>query len=108
MNTPKGMQTDHINRNKLDNRKSNLRVCTASQNRMNQPTRGNSTSDYRGVYQPKDKNKWKSVIQHQNKRVFIGYFKEETHAALAYDLWAKELFEEFAQTNFISVSSQRS
>lgn len=50
MNTPKGKHTDHINRNRLDNRRENLRVVTVSQNLHNRPKQNNNTSGYKGVF----------------------------------------------------------
>lgn len=100
MSTPKDLQTDHINGNKLDNRRSNLRICTSSQNRVNIIHPINSTSTFRGVSWNKEKNRWSSQIQVNNKRILIGRFNNERHAAIAYDLWARDIFGEFSLLNF--------
>jgi hypothetical protein len=100
MHTPKGMQTDHINGNKLDNQKSNLRVCTSQQNKLNKPKRLDNTSGYKGVTWRKDKNMWQSQIMFNGKRQYIGYFDDLEVSARAYDKKALELFGEFAWLNF--------
>ena len=101
MGAPKGMQIDHINHNILDNRKENLRVCTASQNGMNQKCRKNTTSEYKGVYWHKQNKKWRTRININGKRIYLGSFKSEIQAAKAYDKKAKILFGEFALLNNI-------
>src|SRR4030066_2184242 len=59
LNTPNGMETDHINHNRLDNRKSNLRVRTRSQNAINTPIRSSNTSGKKGVDWKKNVGKWR-------------------------------------------------
>jgi len=66
--TPQGMDTDHINRNKLDNRKINLRSCTRSMNLYNTPIRSDNKSGYKGISWNKGSRKW--VVQ-----IGIGYGK---------------------------------
>ena len=102
LNVPKGMETDHKNLNKLDNRRCNLRICDRSENNMNHKTRKDSASGYKGVYlTKKDKRvkKWRSTIKIRDKRIFIGNFFSKEEAALAYNQKAKELFGEFARLN---------
>lgn len=100
LNTPDGLYTDHINNDKLDNRKSNLRVCTQSENMANVLPIKNKSSKYKGVYLNKRENKWYVQARFKNKRVFIGIFDDEIEAAKAYDKKALELFGEFAKLNF--------
>jgi hypothetical protein len=102
INTPKGMETDHINGNRLDNRRDNLRVATKSQNLRNQKKR-KSLSLYKGLAYRKRDNAWEVNISDGSKQVFIGSFKNERHAAMAYDIWAKELYGKFAKLNFSSI-----
>lgn len=79
MNPPKGMLVDHINRNPLDNRKSNLRICTSSQNNMNRGSYlKNKTSKYKGIHFDEIrkgcilKNKWRATIQINKKVIGLG------------------------------------
>lgn len=99
--TPDDLQTDHINGDKLDNRKCNLRSCTSSQNHMNKKSPKNSTSKYKGVHWYKKGKKWKSEIRINKKGQYLGYFKSEIEAAKAYNKAAIELFGEFAKLNKI-------
>ena len=95
-----GMLVDHINGDSLDNRRSNLRPCTNSQNNMNKGPTTTTTSKYRGVNFDKCRNKWKSRIKVGSRQIFIGRFQLEVEAALAYDKYAKQYFREFAKLNF--------
>lgn len=93
-------EVDHINHNKLDNRKENLRLCIHQQNSFNKtkPKRVKPTSSkYKGVYSVR--NKWRAIITLNNKKRHLGYFNTEEEAALAYNIKAKELFGEFACLN---------
>lgn len=71
--TPKGFHTDHINRNKLDNRKVNLRTTTPSQNILNSKISKNNTSGYKGVQWYK--NRWVARIKFNYKTMYLGRFK---------------------------------
>ena len=96
----KGEYVDHINRDKLDNRRSNLRIATATQNSINKGRENGSTSEHKGVCWDNTKKRWLAQIGKQNKNYYIGVFKDEKQAAKAYDKRAKELFGEFAYLNF--------
>jgi len=98
--TPKGYFTDHINGNRLDNRKLNLRTATRQENNQNSKKSAKKhTSKYKGVHFRKDIDKWRSDITLNRKTIFIGHFGDERDAALAYDNAAKKYFGEFAKTN---------
>lgn len=97
----RGTVLDHINGNGLDNRRSNLRICTQQQNTRNSHKRRTSiSSKHKGVHYSTKDQRWVTQIQQGGKRVHIGHFKSEHHAALAYDLWAHDLFDNFARPNF--------
>jgi len=95
------LQVDHINHNKLDNRRDNLRIVTSQENAFNRIKSPGTTSIYKGVTKRVRKNKtvWESQIAKDGKRIYIGRFKTEVEAAIAYDARATELFGKFACTN---------
>ena len=100
-NEDKSRVVDHINGNKLDNRKCNLRICTPKQNLANtRPSKSNLYSNYKGVTWSLQLKKWKAVIVKDRKANYLGYFTDEIEAAKAYDVKAKELHKEFAHLNF--------
>ena len=94
------LQVDHINGNRLDNRKENLRLVTPQQNNMNRKPLKNSTSKYKGVFWDKNRNKWLVLIMIGDKSRYLGRYQDEREAALAYDKAAKKLFGEYAYLNF--------
>ncbi len=99
MNTPKGMVCDHINGNTLDNRKSNLRNCSVAQNNMNRKGVGGTYSGYKGVF-PAGNSGWFSRIGYKGKKIYLGFFLDQTEAAKSYDKKAIELHGEYARLNF--------
>jgi hypothetical protein len=92
------MQTDHINHNKLDNRRNNLRICTPSQNQANKVIGLGNHSGAKGVCYSNARNKWRSQIGFHGKKITIGYFNNVNDAITAYAKKAIELYGEFACT----------
>ena len=105
MNTPPGMWTDHIDSNGLNNRRSNLRLCTHAENQQNARPRKGASSRYKGVSWHKVWKKWHARIRHNGKIISLGYFTSEIEAALAYNEAAIELFGEFAWLNIVQPSA---
>jgi hypothetical protein len=101
MNPPTNKQIDHKHGNKLDNRRSQLRLATNAQNVMNcRKYRGKSK--YKGVHWCKDRNKWKASIRFNGKLIDLGRRCTEEEAALLYNAKAKELFGEYARLNVLT------
>jgi hypothetical protein len=109
IDVPGGMMVDHINGNRLDNRRCNLRVCTNRQNCQNQTiARKDNTSGYKGVSYSRRHRKWRAWIaagslrsNGTRKNVSLGYFADAADAARAYDAAARLHFGEFARCNFV-------
>ena len=100
--TDPNIHGDHINHDKLDNQMSNLRIATRSQNQHNRMKYAKKSSNYKGVSWEEYRKRWLARIWNNNKRNFIGYFKDEIEAAKAYNKKAEELFGEFALLNEIA------
>lgn len=96
---------DHINGDKLDNRRANLRVCSQKDNMRNQKKRNykNPSSPYKGVrlYKSRKSKPWASHIRIDGLGdIHLGYYPTSELAAKAYDSAAREYYGEYAQTNF--------
>lgn len=98
LDTPKGLDTDHKNGDRLDNRRENLRICEHSENLRNMKTPKSNTSGYKGVSKARS-GRW--VVKIRNKTV--GTFTKKTDAARAYNSVAIEVFGEYARLNEIGV-----
>lgn len=81
MRPGKGMEVDHSDHDGLNNQKSNLRICTRSQNQMNTRIMSNSKSGLKGAVWCKKKRKWLSTITINGRLKFLGYYatKEQAH-----------------------------
>ena len=102
LNAPLGSHVDHINRNKLDNRKSNLRLCSVSQNGYNRPQQSNCQSGYRGVAL-NQYGRWVANINQNGKSIFLGSYTTPEDAANAYDSAAAIIAGEFAYRNLTNI-----
>lgn len=99
LDAPKGVYVDHINGNTLDNRRSNLRLCTNRQNTQNarKRARTGSKSKYKGVSE--HYGKWRARIRVDGAVIHLGSFLNQVDAAKAYDKAAAKYFGEFARLN---------
>ena len=103
--TPPGSETDHENGDGLDNRRSNLRHATSSQNRANmwkprRPDNSEHTSVFKGVNWDKTRSKWAAKIKVNGRAKNLGRHDVEADAARAYDAAALTAWGEFARLNF--------
>jgi hypothetical protein len=95
----KGEIVDHINHNKLDNRRANLRIATHAENIRNSKFRSNNTSGYKGVYFCKQTGRWSAQIKANGKTRRLGRFDTAREAGAIYDRAASKLHGEFAVLN---------
>ncbi len=97
--TPKNFHTDHINHNKLDNRRSNLRIANKFQNNSNKKYRNGKS--YKGIHKDNKTGKWLSQICHKGKRIFLGGYIKKKDAMISYNEAAKKIHGEFCFLNKI-------
>ena len=93
MRAEKGQYVDHINHDKLDNRRSNLRVCTQSQNLGNRNLNTNNKTGFKGV--SKFRDKWRVYVAKQ----YVGVYPTLEEASNAYNQAALGEYGEFAKLN---------
>lgn len=97
MKAPKGMVVDHINGDRFDNRKCNLRICTQAENMRNR--KPNAGVKYKGVRLKY--SRFEARIGVGKKQIFIGKFDTEIEAAMAYNEAAVKFHGEYARLNEI-------
>lgn len=101
--TPDGLFTDHINGNKLDNRKLNLRSCTVSENNRNRSIRKDNKSGYKGVSWNSQNKKWQVQLSINGKTKRVGMYKDVHEAGKRYNEVAKDIYGEFASLNLLTI-----
>ena len=104
MNAARGFVVDHADHNGLNNQRSNLRVCTHSQNMANQTARRDRTYQYKGTRKTTN-GRWEAYIFRRHPQItrkYLGTFDTEEQAALAYNRAAVEWFGEFACLNNVT------
>lgn len=108
MHAQPGQVVDHINKDRADNRKQNLRCCSRSENVRNRGLCSTNTSGVTGVFFDKSRNKWVANITHEHKRILLGRFSNKEDAIAARLTKEAELFNEFApQRALLEVSKWR-
>ena len=85
MGAPPGQVVDHWDGNRLNNKKSNLRACSISQNSKNVKMSTHNKSGYRGVSWSKEVKKWRATISLECKQLHLGYFDSAEEASAAYE-----------------------
>ena len=105
MNAKRGEYVDHIihpprKEHKIDNRRSNLRIVTNSQNCMNQSLRVNNSSGYKGISYNKSKNKWIAYIGVNNKYISLGDYERIEDAINARKAAEKRYFGEYSLKDY--------
>jgi hypothetical protein len=93
---------DHVNGDRLDNRRENIRSCTHGQNVQNQRGHSNRRSRFKGVCWYGGKKKWGAEIQADRRVYKLGYFADEAEAARAYNSAASRLHGLFARLNKVA------
>ena len=99
MNTPKDKVVDHINGLKYDNRKSNLRICTYSDNSKNQKKRSNNTSGVTGVSWCEKDSCWVAQICVNGRTMYLGGFQEKSDAIKVRKKAEEKYFGEYSYDN---------
>lgn len=84
LRVPSGSEVDHIDRNKLNNQRDNLRALTHGENILNQGLSKRNTSGFKGAFYSKEDDLWYSTAKRNGKRFYLGVFKNAEEAGKAY------------------------
>jgi hypothetical protein len=99
LEAPDSLEIDHIDGNRLNNQRSNLRFATSSQNKVNRGPRKDNTSGYKGVSWHKQRKKWSARIMAEGKYHSLGLFSQKEEAAKAYNKAAIDFYKSYAWIN---------
>lgn len=103
-----GKEVDHIDNNKFNNQKANLRLCTRTENSYNKPKnpRLKCSSPYKGVNLSKGSGRWVSYGKIKGKMIVLASFEHERDAAIGYDLFVTKVAPDFAYLNVPDASEE--
>lgn len=107
MKCPVGEYIDHINGNKLDNRRHNLRICSRTENNQNIGKRRHNTTGFKSVYLDKRNSKFEAYIGISKKHVHLDYFRTARDAAKRYDMAAIKNYGAFAKLNKLTNNHEK-
>ena len=96
---------NHKNGNKLDNRKSNLRICSPSENSMNKGVQNNNKLGFKGVTKTAEGN-YQAIITFNSKPMYLGRYATPELAFKSYELVASSLFGEFYKPTSIPTNEE--
>lgn len=99
LDAPTDLFVDHINGDKLDNRRINLRLATPSENMRNRKISYNNKSGYKGVWFNRKKQKYVAYIKFNNRSHVLAHSDDVIDAAHIYNQFAEQIFGEFARLN---------
>lgn len=102
---PSGMEVDHIDGDKTNNRIENLRLASRSDNGMNRLKPAANTSGFKGVLWSKAAGKWLAKIKKDQTAIHIGLFDDADAARRAYEQKARELFGQFSEARMSPVDN---
>lgn len=100
LDAPKSKKVDHINRNPLDNRRQNLRLCTTQENNRNKRMLDENTSGVTGVHYSKVDKKWIAQIKINNKAIHLGRFDDLDYAKIIRLKAEQIIFKEFSPNKY--------
>jgi hypothetical protein len=103
MDASDDINIDHINHNTFDNKKSNLRIATVSQNAMNRIKGVNNTSGETGVVWVRNRNNWKAEIKLNDKMIYLGSYDSFEDAVKARKKAEEKYFGEYSYDNSMKV-----
>jgi hypothetical protein len=83
LSPPPGTETDHINRDKLDNRRCNLRAVTRSRNHLNRSLSARNKTGAKGVFLDRQRGLWRATIRIDGKSIELGRFRNLNDAIIA-------------------------
>ena len=98
INPKENQVVDHINGNRADNRKTNLRLCTQHENSFNRTLSKQNKSGVAGVWFDKERNKWASEIKFNSKKCFLGRYKSLEDAVFVRYYAETKIFKDFRNT----------
>ena len=99
MNTPREMEVDHIDLDRMNNRRENLRLCTHQQNQCNKPLQKNNTSEVSGVGYYPPRHKFRARIKVCQHDVHLGYYETFDEAVMARNVGMACMFGEYGRYN---------